>query len=107
MTYILSSGRHATLERELADRQQGSSLPGISVHSSLELNKEHTRIEEDQTVCTNEVDTTSAGFATQQEHELLAFWIVELINELLSLVDGHCTVQSEVAVPECTLLASM
>ena len=57
-----------------------------------------TGVKEDETVCADEIDTTSSGLATQQEDELLSFGIVELINELLSLGNGHRAVQTEVAV---------
>ena len=57
-----------------------------------------TRIEEDESVRTNQVDTASSGFATQQEDEFLPLGIVELIDELLTLVDGHSSVKSEVSI---------
>ena len=46
-----------------------------------------TRVEEDQSVSTDQVDTTTTGFAAQQEDELFAIGVVELIDELLTLVD--------------------
>ena len=58
-----------------------------------------TRVEEDKPVSTDQVDTTSTGLATQQEDELLAVRVVELINQLLSLIDRHCAVETEVTIP--------
>ena len=46
-----------------------------------------TRVEEDQSVSTDQVDTTATGFAAQQEDELFAIGVIELIDELLTLVD--------------------
>jgi hypothetical protein len=51
-----------------------------------------TWIKQYQTIRTDEVDTTPAGFATQKKDELLALGIIELIDELLSFVDGHCAI---------------
>ena len=58
-----------------------------------------TRVEEDEPVSTDQVDTTSTGLATQQEDKLLAVRVIELVNQLLPLVDRLRAVQAEVPVP--------
>lgn len=57
-----------------------------------------TRVKEDKSVCADEVDTTSTSLATEQEDKLLAFRVVELVNHLLTLGNGHCAVKPEVPV---------
>ena len=59
-----------------------------------------TRVEQNQAVCADEVDTTSTGFATKQEDKLLPIRVVKLIDQLLPFVDRHGAVQTEVAVPQ-------
>ena len=51
-------------------------------------------IKQDQTVGTDQVDTTSSSFTTEQEHKLLALGVVEPIDELLTLVDVHRSVET-------------
>jgi hypothetical protein len=58
------------------------------------------RIEQDETICSDQVDTTTTGFTTQQKDGFFAFWIVEPVDKLLSLVDVHCTIQPKAPVPE-------
>lgn len=62
--------------------------------------KPRTWVEKNQTVGADEVDTTATSLATEEEDELLAFGIVELIDELLTLRDVHRAVESEVPIPE-------
>lgn len=56
------------------------------------------RIEQDQTICANQVDTTTTGFTTQQEDRFFPFWVVEAVDKLLSLVDVHRAIQSKTPV---------
>ena len=58
-----------------------------------------TWVEQDQAIRTDEVDSASTGLAAQQEYELLALRVVELINELLALGDRHRAVQTEEPIP--------
>lgn len=106
--YILSSGHHARHGRVLAGRQQDSSLHrSMSPMVILFMRGEgHTRIEEDEPVRADEVDTASTSFATEQEDELLAIRVVELIDKLLAFVDSHRAVQTEVSVPVAAYMVS-
>lgn len=54
--------------------------------------RRHTRIEEDEAIGPDEVDTASTRLATQQEYEFLAVGVVELVDKFLSLIDCHCAV---------------
>jgi hypothetical protein len=74
--------------------------------SGYELNKVHRnsrvpcRIEQDQTVGTDQVDTTSTSFTTEQEDEFFPFRIIEAVDQLLTLVYVHGTVQPQASVPD-------
>jgi hypothetical protein len=57
------------------------------------------RIKEDQTVRTDEVDTTSSSFGTQQKDELFAFGIIEASYNLRALVHIHGAIQTDAAIP--------
>lgn len=57
-----------------------------------------TRVEENKTIGSNQVDTATTCFAGQQEHKFLAFRIIELINKLLTFLDNRASFQSEVAI---------
>lgn len=57
-----------------------------------------TRIKENQPISSDEVDTASTSFTTEQEDELLPLWIVERIYEFLPFGNGHGSIQPEVAV---------
>ena len=84
------------------DRQPDSSLAGRFCQSTPpQANPctRLTRVEEDQTVRADQVDTTSTSLTAQQENELLAIRVVELINQLLPLIDRHCAVETEVTIP--------
>lgn len=59
-----------------------------------------TRVEEDKAIGTDEVDTATSCFAREEENELLPLRIVELIDQLLSLLDICASLQTEVAVPD-------
>ena len=59
---------------------------------------ELTRVKENKTIRANEIDTASAGFTAQEEDKLFSIRVVELVYELLSFVDGHSTVQTEIPV---------
>lgn len=50
-------------------------------------------IEEDEAVRADEVEATATGFAAEEEDELVAFRVVELVDELLTFVDVHRTIQ--------------
>lgn len=56
------------------------------------------RVHKHQAVGTDQVDTTAAGLGRQEENELRAFWVVELVDDFLPLVDGHGAVEPETAV---------
>ena len=58
-----------------------------------------TRIEQNQAVGSNEVDPTTTRLTTEKKDKLLAIWIVELINKLLTFGYCHCSVQPEESVP--------
>ena len=58
-----------------------------------------TRIEEDEPVRADEVDTAPTSLTAEQKDKLLAGGVVELIDQLLPLVDRHCAVETEVTVP--------
>jgi hypothetical protein len=58
-----------------------------------------TRIEKNQAIRPDQINTTTSSLATQQEYEFLAFRIVKLIDELLSFWYSHGTIQSEVTIP--------
>lgn len=65
-----------------------------------------TRVEEDEPVSANQVNTTSTGLATQEEDELLAVGVVKLVDQLLTLVDRLRAVQAEVPVPRTVTVKS-
>lgn len=50
------------------------------------------RVKEDETVSTDEVETAASRFATEEEDELVAFGIIEFVNEFLPFADVHCAV---------------
>lgn len=60
----------------------------------------HTGVKQDQSIRADKVDTASSSFTTEQEDELFAFWIVELVNKLLTLVRGHCAIQTEIRISD-------
>lgn len=57
-----------------------------------------TRVKQNEPIRANQIDTTTTSLATEQEYKLFAFRIIELVDELLSLRDGHGAVQAEEAV---------
>ena len=65
--------------------------------------RDHTRtwVEQDKAICSDKVDTTSSSFAAEQEYKFLAIRIVELVDKLLTLIDSHCAIQTEVAISIC------
>lgn len=65
----------------------------------------HTRIEENQSIRPNEVDTTSTSFTTQQEYELAAIGIIKLIHQFLALGDRHGSIKAKVPIPNIIKLA--
>jgi hypothetical protein len=73
------------------NRQHGHCLPYEQ--------REHTRIKENQPVGTDEIDAASSRLAAQEEHELLAGRVVELVHHLLALRNGHRPVEPEESVP--------
>jgi hypothetical protein len=44
-------------------------------------------VEEHKPICADEIDTASSCFTREKEDKLFSFWIVELINQLLPLLD--------------------
>lgn len=58
-----------------------------------------TWVEQYQTIRANKVYPASTCLATQQEYELLALRVIELVNKLLALGDSHRAIQAEVPVP--------
>lgn len=101
-THNPSSDRHAKHERGLACPRQGSNLYVTdfafnltSLECSIESELKRTRIEQDQTIRTDQIDTTSTSFRTQQEDEGFSIWIVELVDQLLSFVRIHRSIESE------------
>jgi len=56
------------------------------------------RVKENQSVGTDQVETASSGLAAEQEHKLVSIWIVEPVDQLLSLVDRHRAIQSQNSV---------
>lgn len=61
-----------------------------------------TRIKQDQSIRANQVDTTSTRFRTQEEDELFPVGVVELVDEFLSLVRLHRSVESKEIVSRKT-----
>jgi len=58
-----------------------------------------TRVKQDETIGTNEVDTASTSFAAEQKYKLFSIRIIKLIDEFLSLGDGHSSIKPEETVP--------
>ena len=58
---------------------------------------QQTRIEEDQPVGTDEIETASSSLAAEEEDEGRVFRIIELIDELLTLLYGYVTIESQIA----------
>lgn len=101
-TYILSFGRHAKHELKLADQLPDSSLSTseiIRTTSGLSSKMIHTRVEENEAVRANQIDTTATRLTTEQKDEFLSVGIIEVVYKLLALADGHATIKSEVAIP--------
>lgn len=59
----------------------------------------HTGIKEDETVRTNQIDSTATCLAAKQEYKLFTLGIIELIHKFLPLADGHAPIESEAAIP--------
>lgn len=57
-----------------------------------------TRVKQYETVGTNQVDTASSGFATQQKDKLFPFGVVEPINELLAFRDAERAIETDAPV---------
>lgn len=55
-------------------------------------------IEQDESVGTDEVETTSTGLTTEKKHKLFAIRVIELIHKLRSLFDVHCSIQSQTPI---------
>ncbi len=96
--HILSFVRHAIHARGPVDQQQDSNLFSTIREDRNGMSGEHTRVEQYETICANQVDTTSSSLTTEQKDELFSIRIIELVDEFLTFVDCHTTVQSEVAV---------
>ena len=60
------------------------------------------RIEQYQSVCTNQVQTAATSLTAEQENKFRAIGIVEFIDKLRSLLNVHGAVQSQVAVASCS-----
>ena len=56
------------------------------------------RVEEDEPVGADEVEAAAAGLGAEEEDELVAGGVVELVDQLLALVDVHGAVEAEDAV---------
>lgn len=59
-----------------------------------------TRVKQNKPVGTDEVDTASTSLGTEEEDELLALRVVELVHEFLPFRDVHGAVKTEVTIPE-------
>ena len=58
-----------------------------------------TRVEEDETVRADQVDTAATGLTREQEDKVLGIVrIVELVDQLLTLLDRRAALKTEVAV---------
>ena len=71
----------------------------ISIDASSSSPIPRTWVEENKSICPNQIDSTSASFAAQKKDEFLPFRVIELVNELLSFGDAHSTIQAEETVP--------
>jgi hypothetical protein len=58
-----------------------------------------TWIEEDESIGSYEVYSTSTGLTAEKKNKFLPLRIIELIYELLSLRDSHSTIKTEASVP--------
>lgn len=57
-----------------------------------------TRVEQDETIRPDQVDTASSGFTGEQEDKFFPFRVVELINKLLTFLDVRTAFQAEVTI---------
>ena len=55
-------------------------------------------IEQNQAIGTNEIETATTGLAAQQEDKLVSIRVVELVDQLLTLVDVHRSVKPKEAI---------
>lgn len=85
----------------LVGQQQGSNLEeGSTYIQEAEKGLVITGIKQYKSVGTNQINTTSTGFATQQKNEFRGIWIIELVDEFLSLGDRHRSIKSEKPISE-------
>lgn len=98
MTHIPSSVHHARHEPVLVGRRLGSNLDVSGQSKATPTAPINTWVKQNQSVGTNQVDSASTGFATEQENELLSLRIVELVHEFLSFVNRHCTIEPKEAI---------
>ena len=73
----------------------------VSPHTSeglLVSRRVPVRIEENEAVGADEVKAAAAGLAAEEEDELFAVRVIELVDELLALGDVHGAVEAEAAV---------
>tara|TARA_B110000977_G_scaffold186790_1_gene253173 strand:- start:102 stop:386 length:285 start_codon:yes stop_codon:yes gene_type:complete len=56
-------------------------------------------VEEHEAVTADEVDPASPSLGREQKHEAVLRWVVEFLDQLLSLADAGAAVQSADRVP--------
>lgn len=56
------------------------------------------RVKEDQSICTDQVDSATASLRTEQEDKLLALGIIEPRYDLGPLIDVHGSVEPDAAI---------
>lgn len=77
---------------------QSTILSFVSSRPSSSPSNRLTRIKENQPVRSDEVDAATSSLGREKEDELLAVGVVELVDELLTLLRRHGAVQTEEAV---------
>jgi len=68
---------------------QTKKVEGEREKNSFDLCLQLTRIEQDETIGSDKIQTTTTSLGTEQEHEFWRFGIIEPVYQLLSLLYGH------------------
>jgi hypothetical protein len=92
-THIPSFVHHAIPVPKLVGLRPDSNLP-MQYKLIILISIAHllTRIKQNQSVRSNEIYPTAACFGTEQEDELFAIRVIELIDKFLSLGNRHRSV---------------
>lgn len=56
------------------------------------------RIEHDQTISSDQIQTAATSLRAQHENESVRFRIVEFFDDFASFLDGHCAIETHIAV---------